>query len=254
MLSNAARPLPQVDRERWRAAQEWELAFWRRQNIPPPLWKRLLRPLLVLVGLRPRRGPQTFDDRNHWWKSAFDGYGDLPESFENVCELGCGPYTNMRLILAGRRAQHVHLSDPLAREYLNFPRAWLANAYREHQVAVDFHAAEECPFRDDYFDLTVMINVLDHVRDPLGCLEQAIRITKPSGYFLLGQDLTGPEDRKPSNPGHPILLTHEQLDLVLKGRFQVVRRKILSREEGLEPEMHYGTYIFVGVKRNGLTT
>jgi hypothetical protein len=41
-----------VSPERWREAQQWELAFWNRKNLPSPFWKRLIRPLLVVLGLR----------------------------------------------------------------------------------------------------------------------------------------------------------------------------------------------------------
>ena len=43
------------------------------------------------------------DDWNHWWKERFDGYRFLPVELGDCVELGCGPYTNTRLVLAGRR-------------------------------------------------------------------------------------------------------------------------------------------------------
>ena len=182
---------PAVSIERWSEAQKWELEFWNRQNIPSVWWKRLLRPLFVAVGLRPLRRKQKLDDRNYWWMEQFKGYSDLPMEIETACELGCGPYTNMRLISQNRDINYIHCSDPLARHYLTYRRAWLANAARSGHIAVDFHPVEECPYRTDYFQLTILINVLDHVRDAKKCLEEAIRITTPRGYLVFGQDLTG---------------------------------------------------------------
>jgi len=192
--------------ERWLKAQEWELAFWNRQNIKPVWWKRLLRPSLVLVGLRYPLQKVEYDDRNFWWKEKFNHYVDLPKEFTNVCELGCGPYTNIRLIREGRKIQYIHCSDPLASHYVKYETAWLGKACRLGLVSIDFHPAEDCPYESNYFDLTVLINVLDHVRNPWICLQQAIRITKPSGYFVFGQDLTDSEDKIPTNPGHPFVL------------------------------------------------
>jgi len=234
--------------QRWQQAQQWELAFWNRQNIPSPFWKRLLRPLLVLIGLRQRQQISNLDDRNRWWKEKFNDYNDLPQRFENVCELGCGPYTNLRVILEEREAQYVHCSDPLARKYIRYPNAWLANMYRAGLVSVDSHPAESCPFKSDYFDLTVMINVLDHTRNPFRCLEEAIRITAPRGYFVFGQDLTGKTEKKPANSGHPFYFNHDQLLPILNRFCTPVLSKIISRNEVHDPGMHYGALVYIGQK------
>ena len=237
-----------VSPERWREAQQWELAFWNRQNLPSPFWKRLIRPLLVVRGLRAQVSKTTYDDRNEWWRKQFDNYSFLPPSSDNVCELGCGPYTNMRLILEGMQAKHVHCSDPLARSYMSYPNAWLGAAARAARVCVDYHPAEECPYASDYFDLVVMINVLDHVRDARRCLEHAIRITRTGGLLLFGQDLTLATDEQPGNPGHPFILNHQQLEPVLLSRFKPVLKRIVPRAEVSEPEMHYGALVFAGRK------
>lgn len=238
-----------ISSERWKEAQEWELEFWNRENIPSPLWKRALRPLLVAVGLRPPRRAATYDDRNLWWRDRFDGYRALPVEVGHACELGCGPYTNMRLIAEGRSIRYVHLSDPLAASYVRYPNGHLARGAREGRWSVDFHPAEECPFRDGLFEITVLINVLDHVRDPLRCLDEAARITAPGGYFVFGQDLTEEGDRLPGNPGHPFVVSLAAVSPFLSTRFDEVQRRLVSREEMSEPEMHSGAIAFIGIKR-----
>ena len=242
-------PLTPVSEKRWRQAQQWEKAFWDRQNIPSVWWKRLLRPLLVLVGLRSPLEQQVFDDRNHWWKEKFNNYKNIPDQFNNVCELGCGPYTNVRLIAQNCKIKYIFCSDPLARQYITYKYAWLAQAYRSGFVSVDFHPAEECPYKTNYFDLTIMINVLDHVSDPLECLQEAIRITAPSGYLLFGQDLTQDGYQRPSNPGHPFTFSHQQLERILKHACQTIFYNIVPHAEMMEPDMHYGALVFIGRKR-----
>jgi SAM-dependent methyltransferase len=238
-----------VTEERWRQAQQWEQAFWDRQNLPSVWWKRILRPLAVLAGLRAPKTARELDDRNYWWRAQFDNYSLLPRELDNACELGCGPYTNMRLIWEGRAIRHIHCSDPLATRYITYPRAWLAQAHRCGLVSVDSHAAEECPYRSDYFDLTVLVNVLDHVRDPLRCLSEALRITAPGGYFVFGQDLTGEGDRHPSNVGHPFVLSHQQLEPILAEACAKSLQRIVPRMEVSEPELHYGALVYIGRKR-----
>ncbi len=147
-----------------------------------------MRPVLVVLGLRARTTKPAFDDRNYWWKAQFNDYADLPSRFENACELGCGPYSNIRLISEDRDIRYMHCSDPLAASYIRYGQAWVGRAHREGRVSVDFHPAEECPYRSDYFDLTILINVLDHVQDARRCLDEALRITAPGGYLVFGQD------------------------------------------------------------------
>jgi len=172
----------------------------------------------------------------------------LPAALGNVVELGCGPYTNVRLIRMGRHLSSVICSDPLASHYVQFPRAWLARAVREGLVGVDQHPIEECPFASDFFELTIMINVLDHVRNARKCIEQAMRITAPGGYLVIGQDLTESGDSHPTNPGHPFLLTPDQITPLLDTAFERVFYKVVPKEEMSEPDMHYGALAYVGRK------
>jgi len=235
-----------ISSERWQHAQKWERAFWDRQNIPSPWWKRRLRPLLVLCGLRPSIIEQQLDDRNYWWQQQFNDYKDIPRDLTNVCELGCGPYTNVRLILKNRNIKYIHCSDPLGHHYITYKHAWLAKAHRTGAVSVDFHPAEECVYKSDHFDLTIMINVLDHVFDPIKCLQEAIRITAPGGHLVFGQDLTGDQNKRPSNPGHPFVFSHDHLEPVLKHGCREVFRQIVTHDDR---DMHYGSLIFIGKKR-----
>src|SRR5215212_1861860 len=113
-----------VDRDRWKQAQEWELAFWRRQETKTG-WKRLVFPVVrpVLAAIKSRRA--TGDDWNQWWRDQFDGYSFLPEHLGDYIALVCGPYTNTRLVIEGRTADRVICSDPLADKYLQFRGRWL---------------------------------------------------------------------------------------------------------------------------------
>lgn len=232
-----------VSDSRWQKAQKWELAFWQEQH------RGLARGLKtvarsVLPGIE-----IVCDDWNLWWAEHFDHYRILPERLDNAVELGCGPYTNMRLVLEERQVRHACCSDPLAKHYVALRRGWLAQAYKAAIILLDDHTIEETPFASDYFDLVLLINVLDHVRDALLCLRQAIRITGIGGYLLIGQDLSNEEDarRTVGDVGHPIRIDHLTIDGELVG-FEKKIYRILAREDGRNPAAHYGTYIFAGMK------
>ena len=249
LTMNAGSSVRNVTQERWRQAQAWERELWVTSQHKHG-WRRvawpIVKPVLRTVGWKRAWG----DDWNYWWAERFDNYRFLPEKLGDYIELGCGPYTNTRLILAGRRARRVVCSDPLAETYITFPDRWLARAHRAGEVEIDAHPIEELPFERETFDVVVMNNVLDHVRDADLCLEKATGLLRPGGIFVLGQDLSDEEDvrRHPEDIGHPIRLAREDVDRHLGG-FETLLRKDLSRDEGREPRLHYGTLIFAGCKR-----
>lgn len=236
-----------VDRERWKQAQEWELAFWRRQESKKG-WKRLVFPIVrpLLAAVRSRRAGG--DDWNRWWREQFDGYSFLPEHIGSYIELGCGPYTNTRLVIKDRTADRVICSDPLADDYLRFRGRWLADAARKGIIEVDNHPIENCPFPPGSFDVVVIINVLDHVMDADACMRTAIGLLKPGGYFIFGQNLANPEIRGKFEwfeEGHPIRATAEDVEGYLEG-FEPLLKKVVPPHD---PPVHTGVLAFAGRRR-----
>jgi ubiquinone/menaquinone biosynthesis C-methylase UbiE len=241
-----------TSKEHWDRAQAWECGHWvREQKQLAKFGKNQLWRLLSAMGFLERyRG----DDRNRWWQGMFDNYSFLPSTVANALEVGCGPYTNMRLIQKACRADHLCLSDPLIRTYVRFKMTFVSQMYREAACCLDDHPLEQLPFADRYFDLSVMINVLDHVQDANACMKNLLRVTRAGGYLILGQDLTNEEDlaRHPEGlaTGHPITLNEEWFKPYLGGQFDVLLNKVLPRQAGWAPEWHYGTLVFAGRRRS----
>jgi len=240
-----------VDHDRWRDAQKWEEAHWiRSQHARAKYGKNWIWRAMHAAGLVDKyRG----DDWNLWWKKQFGDYRFLPRNLNNAIEVGCGPYTNIRYIIPTCRPDHLFLSDPLIKTYVQFKLAFTADAYRKAFCILDDHPLEEIPYRDNFFDLAVMINVLDHVRDATLCMENLIRIIKPGGWIIIGQDLTNEEDldvlsKDPGLVGHPIKISHDWFSPHLEGKFNPSISRVLSREEGREPANHYGTFLFAATK------
>jgi SAM-dependent methyltransferase len=238
---NMKSPVARVSRSRWLQAQKFELATWKRQN---SRYYGLMSSLMRVLGLKKTK---VGDDWNSWWYQQFDAYRVLPEQLDQAIELGCGPYTNIRLIMQNHTLGRVICSDPLASHYINFKGQWLASEYAKGTILVDNHPIEECPYADSYFDLVVMINVLDHVQDAFTCLDTAVRITKPNGYLVIGQDLSDETDAAKEDICHPIRLSHEDMNDHITG-FDSKLYKILDREQGRNPQAHYGTLLFIGKK------
>jgi SAM-dependent methyltransferase len=170
----------------------------------------IVRPLLGRLGDRRIVG----DDDNVWWREQFDRYSFLPDHLGDYIELGCGPYTNTRLILRGRTANRVVCSDPLAGHYLGFRDRWLSRAARSGLVSVDTHPIERLPLPSGSFDTVVLINVLDHVQDLDRCLETATNLLRAGGWLVLGQDIAKVADTTGYEwyeEGHPHRVTLDQV-------------------------------------------
>ena len=243
-----------VDHDRWEMAQAWERQHWIRNHKALARYgKNWIWRVLAALGMVPKyRG----DDRNTWWQRSFENYSFLPPRVENALEVGCGPYTNIRLIRGACQPEHLFLSDPLIRTYVNFKMTFVNELYREAACCLDDHPLEQLPFADGYFDLAVMINVLDHVQDARACMESLIRVLKPGGFVVIGQDLSNEEDSKQQpdglRTGHPITLDESWFNPYLEGNFDTAFHKILPREVGWAPQWHYGTLVFSGTKRSSV--
>jgi SAM-dependent methyltransferase len=240
-----------VDPAVWKVAQAWEHDFWLRQqrNLAKYGKNQIWRLMAAFGMVEKYRG----DDGNQWWANCFDNYKFLPSKAENVIEVGCGPYTNMRLVQKVCVPEHLFLSDPLIRTYVKFKMTFVNEMYRAGKCYLDDHPLEDLPYKDNYFDLAVMLNVLDHVQDANACMRSLIRILKPGGFIVIGQDLTDEEDLR-SHPdgmrtGHPITLNDEWFRPHLETQFTPSFSKTLSRSEGRTPQWHCGTLLFAGVKR-----
>ena len=61
------------------------------------------------------------------------------------------------------------------------------------------------------------------------------------------QILAGGE-HSPGAIGHPVKLNHHAVDSVIDDKFSIIKKEVLSREEGRCPANHYGTYLFAGQK------
>lgn len=227
-----------IDRSRWRSAQEFELHFAQRTV-------------------------NTGDDYNRWWYAAFNRYEVLKgKHFKNVLEVGCGPHTNIRLILSLISFEHIWLEDPLIHEYLKMRKerrilrflrfrspTTVASLARRRSVILLSEKLEDLSVPDKSIDLCICINVLDHVEDATSCLRQMRRVLS-DGVLVLGQDLSNEHDREIcpeswSDIGHPIKMDAQFLDFNLRDMAPLYQ-KILPRAEGRNPRCHYGTYLFIG--------
>jgi SAM-dependent methyltransferase len=191
----------EVSEDRWRTAQRFERHGWMEK------W----------LGAK--------DDRNYTHMRGFDGYGLLKRrKFENAIELGCGPFTNTRLMGGLCSIKQVSLLDPLVEDYLAldnacYDRSRLRTDSRVKRFANSgsglfrrgvsklcrvFPAVqhgsipikeifacpiEQMPNRPRAYDLVVLINVIEHCYNLPLLFEKVSSICKPGGLFVFHDHL-----------------------------------------------------------------
>ena len=216
-----------VDRSRWEEAQRYERKTWMTNLV------------------------NADDDRNSDHKNNFNGYQAIAgRTFRRVIELGCGPFTNLRLILPHIRAEHVTLLDPLIKDYLNHPHC----TYRTGSllgVPVETVASSIEEFNpSEPYDLLVMANVLEHCFDVPAIFRRILQCLRPGGTFVFGDNAFRREQLETLlshqfDAGHPIRVAEPLLTNFLKDNFTELYQQ---RFHGHYDQPHRIDIYFIGVK------
>lgn len=233
-----------VDEKRWEEAQRYERLTWTRD------------------------GRFAADDRNEYHLKNFANYVAIRDRhFSNGIELGCGPFTNFRLILQTCQVDNVSLLDPLIPSYLShpfcaypkskiggvlrpslllrdlrYPSTFLRNRRNVFQVGGWFgRTVSLFPVTiEDFlttakFDLVIMINVLEHCRDANAVLGQILRLLLPGGTFIFADVAWDSDDVQRTVPisydaGHPLRISSSFINEFLESNFTTQMSRERDRE------------------------
>jgi SAM-dependent methyltransferase len=193
--------IPAVDLKRWELAQTAEHSHWFESS---------------------GSGRRVADDRNFDHFKRFGGYDVLSgRVFDQALEVGCGPFTNLRLLASVCEIKSCSLLDPALDSYLDHrtayydrenlyipppfrsvARAWsrsapiarrLLNATGRAVPIKDLWriGAEETPAESA--DLVVMINVLEHCLDARKIVASVGAAVRPGGFLVVGDKCYSPQ-------------------------------------------------------------
>ncbi|HXX53552.1 MAG TPA: class I SAM-dependent methyltransferase [Thermodesulfovibrionales bacterium] len=115
----------------------------------------------------------------------------------------------------------------------------LANAFRQQGLMLPNSdvvylntVAESIPLVDEFVDIIVSRNSLDHVTEPEKVLDETWRVLKPGGFFLLNVDIE--HEQRPLEP-HCFSLA--KVDHLLS-RFRIDRKILHSKSHGGSGRMY----------------
>jgi SAM-dependent methyltransferase len=201
----------EISTARWLEAQDYEYSEWMI------------------------RGLQASDGGNHHHAARFDNYQSIKGiDFKNLIELGCGIYTNLRLIYDAINLSHetaITLLDPLAEKYKRHPFCTYNGPDQKWNTPTVINSSiESFDVPDKKYDLVIMINVLEHCMSIPTIFDQVLAMTAPGGHFVFSDVYFKEEVVKEIashvfNAGHPIRVTDEYLLGFLSKNFDAVFEK-----------------------------
>ena len=153
--------------------------------------------------------------RNHDQVLAFQHFQALPKDLGAVLEIGCGPYTKIRLILETRPdllISHVTLLDPLMREYTSNPK--IETSYPNSSLQVNGRtvpttlvaAQGEEPLSITHYDTVILVNTLEHCSNAVVVLNNVYQSLKAGGILIFGESFAREMELLSSDACHPIQL------------------------------------------------
>jgi SAM-dependent methyltransferase len=186
-----------VDENRWKEAQAYERKTWCDS---------------------PAKNMGT--DRNEDHEKKFGGYNQLNYSLPNVInviELGCGPFTNLRLILPQlfKKIENIDLLDPLIDDYIkNTLNCTYKNGYLNMRKVNLISSPIENYTTERKYDLVVMINVIEHCFDVDIIFDKINEIIKTGGIFVFHDKFLKEENVNEIHDrfydsGHPLKLPYK---------------------------------------------
>lgn len=255
-----------VPKQRWQQAQRYERDTWMVANA------------------------EATDDRNSVHRDGFGGYAELNgRTFQHAIELGCGPFTNLRLIGQHCTIARCSLLDPLINDYLkhahctydrhvlrtsktrlsaSLGRTLPGRALRRVLRAIGPATLveripveellpipiEEMPARAAY-DLVVMLNVLEHCYDATAIFDKILAILKPGGVFVFHDKLftaaEAEEDvRTRFDAGHPLRVGGTVIQSFLDTNFTPLFAEHGVVEDGFEDhDLSRDGVYFIGIRK-----
>jgi SAM-dependent methyltransferase len=254
-------------------------------KVPLPRWKEAQRAERVHWMIR---GIGSLQDRNDFHAAGFEHYRVLHNiQFKNVIELGCGPFTNLRIIGTKCRIIQCALLDPLIKQYLSHPFCSYTEKYLYleakslfgrllHRLSPKIHRTlqntlchripvskilanpiESMP-TDELYDMVILINVLEHCYDVSVVFQKVLDIMA-EGSMIIFHDTYYEHTKVVSvakttyDAAHPLKVDKSLIDEFLNNNFEAIYKNVQKHIEPVEwlgEILTWEEVYFIGMKKH----
>ena len=144
-----------------------------------------------------------------------------------VVDIGPGP---MGLLEASDAKVKIAI-EPLAQEYQKHNLL-----FKNSDVVYINLPAENIPILDEYADVVISRNSLDHVSNPVKVVKEIYRILKTNGYFVLNVDIN-----HPPTIAEPHKITQSVIKKMTQD-FELIRKIVYNKSHGWKGRMYVGLF------------
>jgi len=135
------------------------------------------------------------------------------EEHTKVLDIGCGISTVLHYLKGEKYGL-----DPLADEYKK-----LYDYPEDIDIRQGF--CENIQFSNEYFDVVISSNSLDHVSDAQKSVEEIHRVLKKGGFFLLNVTIHK-EAMRNVDVGHPYNFTKNDVYSLIENKFEIIYEEV----------------------------
>jgi len=243
--------IAKVPKERWEKAQRTERKHWMEI------------------------GKDSKDDRNFYHLQKFDYYKSIKNKlFKHALEVGCGPFTNLRIIANQTIIKKCSLTDPLINDYLthencsytkkrlslsknqNSSKSFFNKVFGKNLIIDKLYptAFEEIE-TNQKFDLIVIINVIEHCYDIDLFFNKVLYLLDEKGILVFEDKLFATEKVREEvnliyDAAHPLKVNEGLIKSFLDKNFYTKYSSIISNDADIEGNiLEWNDIYFVGEKK-----
>lgn len=197
-------------------------------------------------------GIKENDDRNYEHLERFDNYNSV--NFSNIksfIELGCGPFTNTRLIIDRLPDDcDIYLLDPLINKYKNHPNCFYKKPKYKNKTLNTINSSIELLDTNIKYGCVLINNVLEHCYDIDLIFTKIIDILNQDGILIFSDVCFSKSSieelvTKTYDAGHPIRISKNSIDLFLQNFTTIYNKEYY----GLYNQSWRMDKYFIGQKR-----
>ena len=187
---------------RWKMAQKYELEWWAKYSGNIDWYEYFSQEIIKEVS----------------------PFIEIKEN-TNILEIGSGPAGGITYINSNNK----YAIDPLE-DYFSTRKEWIA--YRDKRTKYYSGKGENLPFKDSFFDLVILDNVLDHCENPVDVLNEINRVITLDGiiyfrqnvYNYWGKLIRSIMELFNFDKGHPFTFSKHQLEnYFIANKWQIKR-------------------------------